>query len=132
MEVVASDVSAEGPSSVGTASLTAVELAVVVDGVVLEVVVATSSSAMPARSFLLGGKPSFGGPHFHLRCWEGSVSCETGVLPFKELPSSGMCSFRSVKCTVLLVSASSSSSNGSMSHFYFLVQNPILFSRRIF
>ena len=132
MSVMASYVAIKGFSFVDTVTLSSVALAVVVAGVVLEVIAASDGSTVSSQSFLLGGRTSLGGPRLRLGLWEGSVSSITGILPFEESPSYGLCSLCSVKCVVLLVSDSSSSSNCSVSHFDLLAYKTMLFSRRSF
>ena len=113
-------VSVTGPSSVGAVALTVVVLAIVIAGVALEVAGAAGGGTVSERGLVLGGRNSLGRPLFRLVCWEGSVSSTTRIAPSEDSPSSGLCSLCSVKCAVLLVSASSSSANGSVSHFGFL------------
>ena len=129
MTVVASAVAVTETGSVSSAELSAIPLAVVVAGVSLEAVRAASGNTVSERGFLLGGSTSLRRPRFRLGCWEGSMSSTTGLLLFEEPSSSGMYSLHSLKCAMLLVSASNSSRNGSMSPFGLLAQKTILLSR---
>ena len=55
-----------GPISVVAVALAAVVLSVVFSGVALKVIAAADGSTVSARSFLLRGRTSLGGPRFCL------------------------------------------------------------------